>query len=151
MIFTSIRWRLQVWHGIILVAVLTCFGFTAYHVARDNLFRRIDQELDRRAFAPFFRPDPPGRPPERHGDGPPEGPRRDPAEARQKLVDWIEQAAAFEGGHTNAIYYVLWQTAGSVIARSQNAPENVPGPDQPFPPNLDEGGRKRLRAGQTSS
>jgi signal transduction histidine kinase len=142
MIFTSIRWRLQVWHGIILVAVLTCFGFTAYHVARDNLFRRIDQELDRRAFSPFFRPDPPGRPPERHGDGPPEGPRRDPAEARQKLVDWIKQAAAFEGGHTNAIYYVLWQTDGSVIARSQNAPEDVPGPDQPFPPNLDDGGRR---------
>ena len=33
MIFNSIRWRLQAWHGLILVAVLAGFGFTAYQVA----------------------------------------------------------------------------------------------------------------------
>ena len=48
MIFHSIRWRLQAWHGLILVVVLAGFGFTAYQVARDNQFRRIDQDLDQR-------------------------------------------------------------------------------------------------------
>ena len=58
MIFHSIRWRLQAWHGLILVAVLAGFGFTAYHAARDNQLRRLDQEeLVPRLMIPMFRPD----------------------------------------------------------------------------------------------
>ena len=78
MIFNSIRWRLQAWHGLILVTVLTGFGFTAYHAARDNQLRRIDQEeLAPRLMAPLFRAGPPGRPFERGPDG---GPRGQPPE-----------------------------------------------------------------------
>ena len=29
-LFKSIKWRLQLWYGLILVAVLAAFGFTAY-------------------------------------------------------------------------------------------------------------------------
>jgi two-component system OmpR family sensor kinase len=63
MFFKSIRWRLQVWYGLILVVVLAGFGFTAYQLQRNRLFRRIDQELQRRAgdVASTFRP-PPQRP-----------------------------------------------------------------------------------------
>ena len=64
MIFNSIRWRLQAWHGLILVAVLTGFGLSAYHVARDNHFRRIDQELGQRLMA-LLRPLPLDRPADR--------------------------------------------------------------------------------------
>ncbi len=62
MIFNSIRWRLQAWHGLILLVVLAGFGLTAYHVARDNQLRRIDQELDQRLWM-MFRMPPPGPPP----------------------------------------------------------------------------------------
>lgn len=44
MILNSICWRLQAWHGLILVAVLTGFGLTAYHVARENQLRRRTDE-----------------------------------------------------------------------------------------------------------
>src|SRR5947209_6566846 len=48
MLFKSIRWRLQLWYGLILVVVLAGFGLTAYQLQRGRLFRRIDQELQRR-------------------------------------------------------------------------------------------------------
>jgi two-component system, OmpR family, sensor kinase len=47
-IFKSIKWRLQIWYGLILVAVLVGFGFTAYQLERGQQFRRIDDELNRR-------------------------------------------------------------------------------------------------------
>ena len=33
-IFKSIKWRLQIWYGLILVVVLAGFGFTAYQLER---------------------------------------------------------------------------------------------------------------------
>jgi hypothetical protein len=48
MIFKSIKWRLQLWYGLILVVVLAGFGFTAYQLERNRQFRRIDDELHRR-------------------------------------------------------------------------------------------------------
>ena len=47
-IFKSIKWRLQIWYGLILVGVLAGFGFTAYHLERERQFDRIDNELHRR-------------------------------------------------------------------------------------------------------
>lgn len=51
-VFHSIRWRLQAWHGLMLLVVLTAFGFTAYYLVFDNRMRRVDQELQKRA-GPF--------------------------------------------------------------------------------------------------
>src|ERR1019366_8766730 len=48
MIPKSIKWRLQLWYGLILVAVLVGFGVTAYQLERNRQFRRIDDELHRR-------------------------------------------------------------------------------------------------------
>ena len=47
-IFKSIKWRLQLWYGLILVVVLAGFGFTSYQLERGRQFRRIDDELHRR-------------------------------------------------------------------------------------------------------
>ena len=81
MIFNSIRWRLQAWNGLILLGVLTGFGLTAYHVARDNQLRRIDQDLGQRLFMTFRVP-PPALPPRGHGGPgmPTAGPEQAPAE-----------------------------------------------------------------------
>lgn len=47
----SLRWRLQLWYGALLVAVLAGFGLTAYEYQRLQLLRSTDQELERRAGA----------------------------------------------------------------------------------------------------
>jgi heavy metal sensor kinase len=150
MIFNSIRWRLQAWHGLILVTVLAGFGFTAYHAARDNQLRRLDQEeLAPRLMIPIFRPGPPGRPPERELGGPPgrppdrgpEGPpgerpgegrrRFDPAEFRQRMRQAVERAGTLESSQTNRFYYVFWQADGTLLAQSAGAPKDVPIPERP--------------------
>src|SRR5438552_3499310 len=48
MFFKSIRWRLQMWYGLILLAVLAGFGVTAFELQRGRQFRRVDEELLRR-------------------------------------------------------------------------------------------------------
>src|SRR5690348_13212494 len=85
MIVHSIRWRLQIWYGLFLAAVLVGFGVAAFQLERGRLFRRVDGELQRRLgpLAQSLRPQPPGPdetppggpPPEEAGErrrGPPE-------------------------------------------------------------------------------
>ena len=126
MIFNSIRWRLQAWHGLILVFVLAGFGLTAYHVARDNQLRRVDQELDQRLMA-LFRPD---RLPE---DAPEQPGRRRPRPFDRsgfatRMREAIERASTLEVSETNGVYYVLWQSNAVVLARSAGAPHAIPAP-----------------------
>ena len=81
MFLNSIRWRLQLWHGLLLVLVLAGFGVTAYQLQRSNQLRRIDQELQHRLAvisSVMRRPGegPGGRPPLDRFPPPP-GPRED--------------------------------------------------------------------------
>jgi heavy metal sensor kinase len=71
-LFKSIKWRLQLWYGLILVAVLAGFGFTAYQLERNRQFDRIDQELHHRVnvLANALHRPPPRRP-EQEFDRPP--------------------------------------------------------------------------------
>jgi two-component system, OmpR family, sensor kinase len=134
MIFNSIRWRLQAWHGLILVVVLTGFGVTAYHVAWQNQLRRIDQELEQRLGA-LFRPGPPATPVER-SPGPP-GQWRNPwrfdaPDFASRLREQIQLLGASEINATNSHYYIAWQPDGVVLARSADAPSEVPVPEPPL-------------------
>ena len=150
MIFHSIRWRLQAWHGLILVVVLTGFGFTAYHVARDNQLRRIDQDLDQRLMA-IFRPQPPDRPPDRppdwqhgghgqRGGFPPNEPRNEHGfgspDFLRHIREAVQQGGALDPSQTNIYYYVMWQQDGSILAHSPGAPEDVSAPEHPGPQAL---------------
>ncbi len=145
-VFRSIRWRLQLWHGLILLLVLTGFGWTAYRLQSANEMRRVDAELQRHlnqlrgAFGP-----PPQRPrrgappggqpnqgPPRSGsldEGPPppefaeEFQLRRPPDLRTALA----RITAFEG-ETNPFYYVIWTPDGQELARSASAPANIPVP-----------------------
>jgi two-component system, OmpR family, sensor kinase len=59
MMFRSIKWSLQLWHGLILFLVLTGFGYTAFELQRTRELRRVDEQLqDRLAtmFAPIRPP-----------------------------------------------------------------------------------------------
>ncbi|HXE42867.1 MAG TPA: hypothetical protein VN516_07565, partial [Candidatus Baltobacteraceae bacterium] len=72
-IFNSIKWRLQIWYGLILVAVLVWFGFTAYVLEYGRRMQRVDDDLHRRfkiltdalhdSQPPFQNRPRPGRPP----------------------------------------------------------------------------------------
>jgi heavy metal sensor kinase len=138
MIFNSIRWRLQAWHGLILVTVLAGFGLTAYHVARDNQLRRIDQELEQHMMS-LLRPMPPGRPagfksswggpgnarPEEEHKPEASGPPR----FSVSIEDAIARASALDVNQTNTYYYVLWKADGTVLARSPNAPADLQIPE----------------------
>ncbi len=47
----SIRWRIQAWHGVLLLAVVSGFCITAYRLESANLQRHLDQELQSRLGA----------------------------------------------------------------------------------------------------
>ena len=154
MFFNSIRWRLQIWYGLILVAVLAGFGLTAFQLERGRQFRNIDENLQRRCselmasfhvprqggpeerFSDRMPPPPPdgpsdGRPPD---DGPPEGGLRPP----EKFQLTPLQASVFASGEKDAPYYVVWRRDGRELARSANAPPGIARPPRlgPAEPEL---------------
>jgi len=137
-IFNSIRWRLQIWYGLILVVVLAGFGVTAFQMERARLLGRIDNDLRRRVgvIGDLLR-----QPPRERGPG---GPMRDgpPPDAQprddQPLPDGRgprgfnrmptefhlppREAALFDETDTNGFYYILWRRDGVMLALSTNAP-----------------------------
>ena len=132
MIFKSIKWRLQIWYGLILVAVLTGFGITAYQLERGKMYRQIDGELIRRigALANVLRPPPRGpdaeerpfdrSPPKRYPeDGPPGQNLRSPGEFHLPL----ELAGLFGPADPNNFYFIINSRDGTELARSTNAPK----------------------------
>ena len=48
MILKSIRWRLQIWYGLVFLAVLTGFGLTAYELERKQWRPLVVALKDRR-------------------------------------------------------------------------------------------------------
>ncbi len=135
----SIRWRLQLWYGLILVTVLAGFGVTAFQLERGRVYRQVDDELQRRAGAlsQLLRPPrnrgPQGPPGERPFDGPPEdqmsldGPPRGRDFNGGTEGPWEfhlppQQARLFDETDTNGFYFIIWRRDGSELARSTNAP-----------------------------
>ena len=159
MIFNSIRWRLQLWHGLILVTVLAGFGFTAYRLQYSNELRRVDQELQQRlgpVLEALRRGQPgerggPGGPGERGGFGGPGRPgdprpgpggpdnrgRRGPPSrdvggeisSPREFRLGPGRAALFEGD-TNSFYYVVWLRDGHELSRSVSAPADARLPER---------------------
>lgn len=131
----SIKWRLQLWYGLILVVVLVCFGFTAYQLERDKVFRHVDNELQRRVnvlvqtVRRTVRLGPPQRPPFRAGSAglPPrplgEGPLDDsPLLTAENFRLPPRDELLFDATSTNGFYYVIGGFGQKEIARSTNAP-----------------------------
>ena len=132
-IFKSIKWRLQIWYGLILVVALAGFGFTAYQLERGRLLGRIDDELHRRVKViasashhppphgpdgserPFSGP-PPGQ---FSDDGPPERNQRPPFEFHLPP----EEAHLFDVSDPNGFYFSIRARDGKEIASSTNQPD----------------------------
>jgi heavy metal sensor kinase len=125
-IFKSIKWRLQLWYGLILVLILAGFGTTAYQLERNQQFRQLDDEIHRRIGALAQSLHHPHRGPE---DQPPPGafpgdfpPDQNPSPAPFKLTP--EMAALFDVTDPNGFFFILRGRDGEEISRSDNTPEN---------------------------
>ena len=71
----SIRWRLQIWHGLILLAVLGGFGFTAWKLEQQRVLKGLEERLfDRHQQVTRLLRD--TRPPRDDGPRPPGEPGR---------------------------------------------------------------------------
>lgn len=149
----SIRWRLQIWYGLILVAVLAGLGLTAFELERGRVFRRVDDELQRRASflanalrqpvrnrgqgGPQERPAPEDAPPSdtpsggEGFDGAP--PRQGPMMPREFHLP-PQQAGMFDESDTNGFYYIIWRRDGSELVHSSNAPAGLSIPIREGPP-----------------
>jgi heavy metal sensor kinase len=132
MIPKSIKWRLQIWYGLILVVVLAGFGFTAYQLERGRMLGRIDDELHRRVGVlanalrrppprgpdgneqPVDRP-PPGQFPD---DGPPGQNPRPPLEFHLPEQD----EHFFDASDPNGFYFIINARDGKQLASSTNVP-----------------------------
>ena len=134
-IFKSIKWRLQIWYGLILVVVLAGFGFTAYQLERGRLLSRIDDELHRRVGIlvsaalppPLHGPDgdePPfnGPPPDLLPDaGPPGRDQRVPF----KFQFPPDAGRLFGASDPNGFYFSIRSREGKEIAGSTNQPDRM--------------------------
>jgi len=146
----SIRWRIQLWHGLMLVLVLAGFGFTAWQFVRMNQLNRVDHELEQRigiVEKPFQPRD--DQPPRRSSPGaplpaepvpwhdaqtpPPAGSLLSPGDVR-----------ILEGGSDRPFYFALWYRNGLQAGRSAFTPSGMPLPEViPGPPSFRSRGRFR--------
>jgi heavy metal sensor kinase len=130
--FKSIKWRLQLWYGLILVVVLVGFGVTAHELERNRIFHRVDDETHRRIGAlaqqlhgPPHRPQqgrPPGDfpPPPEFSDGGPPGGEEDPP----KFHLTPKVAALFETNNSDKFYFIIEGRDHNIIARSDYQPRS---------------------------
>jgi len=154
--FHSIRWRMQLWHGLLLALVLAGFGFTAWRLQWATQLQHLDQELEQRiaVIASTMRlsapkgPGPLARkgipPPPRDGIPPP---RRDgiPPPRRTELSPDGNTAAQpsprelalsardsnlFAGDSDGAFYYAVWSRNGSELFRSAALPPDEARPER---------------------
>jgi heavy metal sensor kinase len=127
--FKSIKWRLQLWYGIILVAVLAGFGVTAYQLERNRVFRAEDDQLHRRLsvlMRPLHHDHGPGRDQPFREDRPPgEGPDELPPPEREELTPFTlppQVAGLFDTNQPENFYFIIYARGGKEVARGGECP-----------------------------
>ena len=123
-IFTSIRWRLQLWYGALLLAVLVGFGITVFQMEKSRQMQRLDADLHDRlpVLVDSQRP----------------GPQWDRRGRRFHLDP--EDALWFDQPRNGSIYYVVWlHDSATPVTYSKSAPENVPRPRPSDPTHRSRG------------
>ena len=131
----SIRWRLQIWHGLILLAVLGGFGITAWRLEQERTLATASERLQEsfnngmRLLRQNGPPDGGARP--RSGPGPEGGPpprRGGPSPLHLTGLEAALKAEATPGGRIT-----VWRRDGMLIATT--------GPDRDLPVPPDAGVR----------
>lgn len=116
--FHSIQWRIQLWHGLLLAAVLVGFGFTAWRLQWANQIRRTDQDLQQRiSVLANLRRSAASTP-------------SDFAEPPPFIPSPAQNPNFFEEKQGRVFYCVIWTPDSSELVRSHTAPSNVPRPNE---------------------
>ncbi len=128
----SLRFRIQLWHGFLLAAVLTGFAWAAYQRQADVDLRRVDAELRQRVRVltnAMTAPRQAGAPPL------PGAPREFKLTAARE--------AMFDGSDGTAFYYAVWRRDGSEWACSAKAPLPISKPIRHVSDDILQGERTR--------
>mgnify|MGYP001627194131 CR=1 FL=1 len=136
----SIRWRLQLWHGLLLLAVLCGFAYTAQHLLWAQELRRIDAELQQHInelLGLVSRP-----------QGPPGSAREPTLEEFFPLPEDVWSGSGPRGQQEQALrtwalanggWFVVWERRGEVLrasdARSAGRPRPELAADRPLTPH----------------
>ncbi|MCW1921384.1 HAMP domain-containing histidine kinase [Luteolibacter arcticus] len=140
----SIRWRIQAWHGLLLLAMTAGFGVTAYRLERTNAYRRMDDDLkghlgtlaaalDRGGPRGGERDEERGGPRGGEGGGergerpPPRPPR--PGQGPPPKFQTPAIMAAFSPGEPDPFYYQVWTRTGDPLTKSDTAPAGIGRPE----------------------
>jgi heavy metal sensor kinase len=157
-VFQSVRWRLQLWHALILLAVVAVLCLFAYRMAADERHRRIDHDLE--SFEHSFMRHMWEHNPDDKSDAPPTSEEiRRRFSALQDASDFpVGMKGLFDPASSESTYLAVWDGEGQVLFRSANSPARLifPGyPDPESPPGrtapgnyreLLHGGPKGIRA-----
>ena len=124
-IFNSIKWRLQIWYGLILALTIAAGVATSYQMEHDRQLNYIDrtlhtefQNLMNVVHLPPFR-NPPELSPETR---PPEERIPEPHFPKEAVASFFQDTAA--AGY----YSVIWLPDGKELMRSTNAPADLIAP-----------------------
>lgn len=125
--FHSIRWRLQLWHGVILLLAVVAVCATVYRLAWDNQLRRIDTDIIQKERALFHAVVQTGK--GLHSDA------KDPRPLSQaEIIKLLRSreftlppavAALFRGREPGYAYFSYRDRDGSVLLQSENAPAGL--------------------------
>ncbi|MFV1994750.1 MAG: ATP-binding protein [Verrucomicrobiales bacterium] len=120
--FKSIRWRLQLWHGVLLVLVLAGYGWTSYRAAMRHRMASIDRELQRhsavliKTLPPWF---------------PRNSPSNEPSSEESMELRIRPSAPLLRLFEESDSYFLLVAFLSEKSYRSPGCPEDLPIPE-PF-------------------
>lgn len=138
--FQSLRWRIQAWHALLLLLVIVVSMLAALHFARENMIRRIDDEIHRLEID-FMRSlsrnllDVDGEEEERRGLQPALAERL----LTKKTAPDTPVPESFQGTEPGFAYAGLRDTAGNNLFQTPNAPSDMlfqPIPDRRVGPTM---------------
>lgn len=117
--FNSIRWRLQLWYGALLLAVLVGFGITVFQMEKNRQMQRLDADL-RDRLPILVDSQRPGALWDRRG---------------RRFHLHPEDGVWFDQARNGSVYYVVWlHDSATPVTYSTSAPKSVPRPS-PSDPN----------------
>lgn len=125
--FHSIRWRLQLWHGVILLGAVAVVCVTVYRLAWDNQLRRIDKDLvqrERNLFRSLMK----------SGDAVSAGEKEQRPRSPGEILERLRQggftlpasvASLFQGSEGGYAYFSIRDRDDTVLLQSPNAPSDL--------------------------
>lgn len=120
--FRSIRWRLQLWYGLIFAVVLAGLGAVAYIYEADTRLARIDDDLQRLVVMASARVTPAPSPDRR-------GPRTGPPAPYS--LDAVNNAFSAKERAAGYYYAIFLRNGPQKFQASPDAPPEIPPPDGP--------------------